>query len=101
MRAKVAVIKTRPESIIEDIDGLVETAGLEEALPSDKTTILKDNISWHMPFLSANTTPWQLEGIIKALRNRGYQDVVCVENCACPYVKIRLRLMIPLMNDIP
>jgi len=66
MPAKVAVIKTCPQTVIEDIDGLVETAGLEDALPLDKTTILKDNISWHMPFLSANTTPWQLEGVIKA-----------------------------------
>ncbi|MBC8469010.1 MAG: DUF362 domain-containing protein [Planctomycetes bacterium] len=80
MRAKVAVIKTRPETVIEDIDGLVETAGLKDALPLDKPTILKDNISWHMPFLSANTTPWQLDGIIKALGKRGYRNVVCVEN---------------------
>lgn len=80
MCAKVAVIKTRPEIVIEDIDRLVEMAGLKDALPLDKTTILKDNISWHMPFLSANTTPWQLEGIIKALSKRGYRDVVCVEN---------------------
>ena len=80
MRAKVAVIKTCPQNVIEDIDRLVEMAGLEAALPLDKTTILKDNISWHMPFLSANTTPWQLEGVIKALRKRGYRDVVCVEN---------------------
>ena len=80
MHAKVAVIKTRPETVIEDIDRLVEMAGIEETLPSDKPTILKDNISWHMPFLSANTTPWQLEGIIKALRKRGYKDLVCVEN---------------------
>ncbi len=80
MRAKVAVIKTCPQNVIEDIDRLVEMAGLKDALPLDKTTILKDNISWHMPFLSANTTPWQLEGIIKALSKRGYRDVVCVEN---------------------
>ncbi|MHC4241381.1 MAG: DUF362 domain-containing protein, partial [Planctomycetota bacterium] len=80
MSAKVAVIKTRPETVIEDVDRLVEMAGLKDALPLDKPTILKDNISWHMPFLSANTTPWQLEGIIKALCKRGYRDVVCVEN---------------------
>ena len=79
-RAKVAVIKTGAERVIEDIDRLVVMAGMEEALPSDKTTILKDNISWHMPFLSANTTPWQLEGVIKALKKRNYRDVVCVEN---------------------
>ncbi|MCP4713447.1 MAG: DUF362 domain-containing protein, partial [Planctomycetes bacterium] len=54
-QTKVAVIKTTPETVIEDIDQLVESAGIKQALPTDKTTILKDNISWHMPFLSANT----------------------------------------------
>ncbi|HVY32261.1 MAG TPA: DUF362 domain-containing protein [Polyangiaceae bacterium] len=44
------------------------------------TTILKDNISWHFPFPGANTTPWQLEGSILALRASGYQDLVCVQN---------------------
>jgi uncharacterized protein (DUF362 family) len=80
MNVKVAVIKTHPESIIEDIDRLVEMASIQDALSLGKTTILKDNISWHMPFLSANTTPWQLEGIIKALKKCGYKDLVCVEN---------------------
>lgn len=76
----VAVIKTKASTVIEDIDRLVQMAGIEQALPKDKTTILKDNISWHMPFLSANTTPWQLEGVIKALKKRDYQEIVCVEN---------------------
>ncbi|KPK75293.1 MAG: iron-sulfur cluster-binding protein, partial [Phycisphaerae bacterium SM23_30] len=79
-RVKVAVIKTQPETVIDDIDRLADRAGLKQALPVDKTTILKDNISWHLPFLSANTTPWQLEGVIRALRKRNYKDVVCVEN---------------------
>ena len=79
-RATVAVIKTKPETVIEDIDRMTQLAGIENALPNNKTTILKDNISWHMPFLSANTTPWQLEGTIKALNNRNYLDIVCVEN---------------------
>ncbi|MBN1402359.1 MAG: DUF362 domain-containing protein, partial [Anaerolineae bacterium] len=39
-----------------------------------------DNISWHYPFPSANTTPWQLEGTILALKRRGYKDLVCVQN---------------------
>lgn len=79
-RATVAVIKTNAQTVIEDIDRLVHMAGLEQALSRDKATILKDNISWHMPFLGANTTPWQLEGVIKALKKRGYRDTVCVEN---------------------
>jgi len=79
-RAKVAVIKTGVDTVIEDIDRLLDMGGLPAALPKGKTTILKDNISWHLPFLSANTTPWQLEGVIKGLKRRGYEDVVCVEN---------------------
>ena len=106
MRTKVAVIKTRPETVIEDIDRLVGTAGLEDALPLDKTTILKDNISWHMPFLSANTTPWQLEGVIKALSKRGYRDIVCVENRTVvtdPAKGQRLNRYTPVLaeNNIP
>ena len=53
-------------------------AGGASAL-SPATTILKDNISWHFPFPGANTTPWQLEGTIRALRGRGFADLVCVQ----------------------
>src|SRR6266545_3414176 len=44
------------------------------------TSILKDNISWHFPFPGANTTPWQLEGTIRTLAGRGFDDLVCVQN---------------------
>lgn len=80
IRSRVAVVRTRPETVIKDIDRILDVADIGDAMPTSKTTILKDNISWHMPFLSANTTPWQLEGIIKALTKRGYADMVCVEN---------------------
>jgi hypothetical protein len=43
------------------------------AIPATRRTILKDNISWHLPFLSANTTPWQLEGVVRTLRQDGYR----------------------------
>jgi hypothetical protein len=79
-RAKVAVIRVSPETILEDIDRLHELAGVEAALNKAAPTILKDNISWHFPFPGANTTPWQLEGTVRALRGRGYDDLVCVQN---------------------
>ncbi len=53
---------------------------MSKALEPGKTTILKDNISWHFPFPAANTTPWQLEGTIRALARRGFTDQVCVQN---------------------
>ncbi len=79
-KSKVAVIRVKPETILADIDRLHDLAGVGSALDPRATTILKDNISWHFPFPGANTTPWQLEGTIRALRARGYHDLSCVQN---------------------
>jgi hypothetical protein len=59
---------------------LCDLADMKEALAPTKTTILKDNIFWHYPFPAANTTPWQPEGTIQALRASGFDDVTCVQN---------------------
>jgi uncharacterized protein (DUF362 family) len=79
-RAKVAVLKTKPETVLEDYEKLMKLADFDKHMDPSKTTILKDNISWHFPFPAANTTPWQLEGVIKALKNNGFEDVSCVQN---------------------
>jgi len=76
----VSVLKTTPENVLGDLARLMGTAGIENALPKNRETILKDNISWHFPYLSANTTPWQLEGVIVSLKNMGYRDIVAVHN---------------------
>ncbi len=78
--SKVAVVKTSPESVLEDYQNLLRLAEVESFLPKDKMTILKDNISWHFPFPGANTTPWQLEGTITGLKKLGYDKLVAVEN---------------------
>ena len=79
-KSTVAVVRVSPETVLDDIDRLCDLAGVEAALPAGRTTILKDNISWHFPFPGANTTPWQLEGTARALRARGLDDLVCVQN---------------------
>jgi uncharacterized protein (DUF362 family) len=79
-KSKVAVIKVKPETILQDIERLCEMAGMKQALAPGHTTILKDNISWHYPFPAANTTPWQLEGTILALKKSGYTDISAVQN---------------------
>jgi hypothetical protein len=75
-KSQVAVLRVTPDTILQDIDRLVGLAGVSHALAPGKTTILKDNISWHFPFPAANTTPWQLEGTIQALARRGFSDGV-------------------------
>jgi uncharacterized protein (DUF362 family) len=79
-KSKVAVLKTQPETVVADYQRLMEMAEFQRCLEPSRTTILKDNISWHFPFPGANTTPWQLEGTILGLHNHGYRDVVCVQN---------------------
>ncbi|MHB0856194.1 MAG: DUF362 domain-containing protein [Anaerolineae bacterium] len=78
--ARVAILRTCPETVLEDYDRLLGLAEVENHLPPDTTVILKDNISWHYPLPSANTTPWQLEGTALGLRKRGYEQLVCVQN---------------------
>jgi uncharacterized protein (DUF362 family) len=79
-KASVAVIYTAPETVLEDYGRLFELAGGAQALDPGATTILKDNITWHYPMPACNTTPWQLEGSIRALRAAGLNDLVCVQN---------------------
>ncbi|MBP1648919.1 MAG: hypothetical protein H6Q30_2364 [Bacteroidetes bacterium] len=79
-RSRVAVVKTTPATVLDDYGRLAELAGMRSALDPGAPTILKDNISWHFPFPAANTTPWQLEGAILALRAQGYRQISCVQN---------------------
>ena len=77
----MAVIRTRPESVLDDVAGMMRGLDYTRALiPKTRRTILKDNISWHLPFLSANTTPWQLEGVVRTLRQDGFQDLLGLHN---------------------
>ncbi|HVK74972.1 MAG TPA: DUF362 domain-containing protein [Kofleriaceae bacterium] len=79
-RSKVAVLHVSPDTVLDDVQRLCDLAGVATALDPKATTILKDNISWHYPFPGANTTPWQLEGTVRALAARGFTDQVCVQN---------------------
>jgi uncharacterized protein (DUF362 family) len=79
-KAIVAVLRTTPERVIDDYVRLFELARGPESLDRSAVTVLKDNISWHYPFPAANTTPWQLEGAVRALRAAGFSNLVAVHN---------------------
>ncbi len=79
-KGKVAVLKTSPATVLEDIEKLMQMAGFEAALPKGIQTGLKINISWQTWYPACSTTPWQLEGVIRGLQNAGYADLVGVHN---------------------
>lgn len=79
-KGKVAVLKTSPETVLDDIESLMNLAGVTKALPKDVKTGLKINISWQTWYPACSTTPWQLEGVIRGLQDLGYNDLVGVHN---------------------
>ena len=68
----VALLRTSPATVLEDYHRLMNLAGYQEFLPKTSETALKINISWHFFFPACSTTPWQLEGVIRALKRDGY-----------------------------
>ena len=66
--------------LADDYERLCELADIKKALDANSQTILKDNITWHNVMPGVNTTPWQLEGTINALKKNGFNDLVAVHN---------------------
>jgi uncharacterized protein (DUF362 family) len=79
-KGKVAVVKTAPETVLDDIEKVMKLACVEDALPKGIQTGLKINISWQTWYPACSSTPWQLEGAISTLKNTGYDDLVGVHN---------------------
>jgi hypothetical protein len=71
-RGKVAILRTRPETVLDDYARLMRLAGYQAALPGDHETILKINISWQTWYPACSSAPWQVEGVIKTLLDDGY-----------------------------
>ncbi len=79
-RGKVAVLKTSPETVLKDYSRLMDLADIQDALPKDKETLLKINISWQTWYPACSTAPWQLEGVIRGLRAAGYENLIAAHN---------------------
>jgi uncharacterized protein (DUF362 family) len=72
-RPIVAVLRTRPQTVLEDYARLLELARYQEHLDRSAELALKINISWHHWYPACSTTPWQLEGVIRKLLADGWR----------------------------
>jgi uncharacterized protein (DUF362 family) len=80
MLSKVAVLKTNPKTVLNDYSRLLRSCNYKKYLPKNKKTIIKINLSWSLYYPSCSTEPWQLEGVLKTLKEDGYKDIVAMEN---------------------
>jgi uncharacterized protein (DUF362 family) len=79
-RSTVAILKTSPATVLRDYHRLLNLAGYQEILQKDRETALKINISWHFFYPASSTTPWQLDGVIRAMKRDGY-DPARIHGC--------------------
>ena len=73
-KSRVAILRTKPATVLEDYHSLMNLAGYQDVIAKDADTALKVNISWHFFFPATSTTPWQLEGVIRAMKRDGYDS---------------------------
>jgi uncharacterized protein (DUF362 family) len=81
-KAKVAVLKTTPSSVLDDYKKLMHMADYEDFVSRQKETLIKINLSWTKYFPSCSSQPWQLEGLVKTLLEDGFskEKLFPVEN---------------------
>ncbi|MCP4602950.1 MAG: DUF362 domain-containing protein [Proteobacteria bacterium] len=79
-RAKVAVLRTTPKTVRKDYHELMNLAGYQDEVSKDADTALKINISWHFFYPGSSTTPWQLDGVVNAMKKDGY-DSSLIHGC--------------------
>lgn len=67
LKSRVVVLKTSPETILDDYKKLMHLAEYEKFISKDKDTLLKLNLSWTKYFPACSSQPWQVEGVVRTL----------------------------------
>tara|TARA_Y100000817_G_scaffold130975_2_gene102630 strand:+ start:2740 stop:3819 length:1080 start_codon:yes stop_codon:yes gene_type:complete len=78
--SKVAVIKTSPETVLGDIKAAMQLAEYKDYLEPSLDVILKINTSWQHYYPACSTSPWQLDGVITALKGDGFNNIIPAHN---------------------
>jgi len=71
-RPKIAVLRTRPRTVVEDYGRLMRLASYRSVIDPSIPTILKLNLSWTKYFPACSSQPWQVEGVAKTMLEDGY-----------------------------
>jgi uncharacterized protein (DUF362 family) len=70
--ARVAVVRTRPERVLDDYARVMDLAGYRDTIARDRDTLIKLNLSWTKYFPSCSSQPWQVDGVLAKMLADGY-----------------------------
>jgi len=78
----VAVLKTSPDTVLDDYKQLMGLARYREFLPDQYDTLIKLNLSWTKFFPACSSAPWQLEGVVRTMVEDGWNPskLIPIEN---------------------
>src|SRR5919201_6277261 len=69
---RVAVLRTRPETVVDDYRRPMHLANYQQFISPELPTLIKLNLSWTKYFPACSSQPWQVDGIATTLREDGY-----------------------------
>jgi len=81
-KSSVIVLKTSPETVLDDYKKLMHLAEYENTISKNTDTLIKLNLSWTKYFPACSSQPWQVEGVVKTLIEDGFEKekLLPVEN---------------------
>jgi uncharacterized protein (DUF362 family) len=80
--ARVAVVRTRPETVLQDYARVMDLAGYRGVIATDRDTLIKLNLSWTKYFPSCSSQPWQVDGVLAKMLQDGFarERIIPIEN---------------------
>src|SRR6266508_3833033 len=84
-RARVAVVRTTAETVLEDYRRVLALSGCAALLGSATEVVVYGNLSWSRYFPGASSPPWQLDGVAALADGRsGWRWVAGTGHTASP-----------------
>ncbi|MHA1584375.1 MAG: DUF362 domain-containing protein, partial [Promethearchaeota archaeon] len=82
VKPQVFIKKVSPDTILQDYADLMDMAGYSRFFSPQEKVILKLNLSWSKFFPACSSPPWQVEGVMKKLRDDGFpgRNIFTCEN---------------------
>ncbi|MHA1783592.1 MAG: DUF362 domain-containing protein [Candidatus Helarchaeota archaeon] len=81
-KPQIFVKKVTAKTILQDYANLMDDAQYLKRFNTRKKTIIKLNLSWSKYFPACSSPPWQVEGVIKKMREDGFpgKNIFTAEN---------------------
>jgi len=72
-KPRIYIKKATPTTVLDDYSTLLDAAEYKKHFSTEEKIVLKLNLSWSKYFPACSSPPWQVEGVIKKLKDDGFK----------------------------